>query len=109
MEPTGSRRLRSDAAPRGNRKFPRGAAGSHPLATFTTWISVNPRRPHGPFSTPIPDHLAPPNGVFGRIARCWFTHAVPQSRSVATSAARSAFDDHTEPESPKWVAFARST
>jgi len=38
--------------------------------TFTTWISVNPSRPHGPFSTPMPDHFAPPNGRFGAIARC---------------------------------------
>ncbi len=38
--------------------------------TFTTWISVKPSSPHGPFSTPIPDHLAPPNGRFGAIARC---------------------------------------
>ena len=40
------------------------------FATFTTWISVNPSKPHGPFSTPMPDHLAPPNGKFGAIARC---------------------------------------
>src|SRR5271163_2747303 len=40
------------------------------LTEFTTWISVNPSRPHGPFSTPIPDHFAPPNGRLGAIARC---------------------------------------
>ena len=43
---------------------------SYILTEFTTWISVNPSSPHGPFSTPIPDHFAPPNGRLGAIARC---------------------------------------
>jgi RHS repeat-associated protein len=29
---------------------------------------VNPSNPQGPFSSPIPDHLAPPNGRFGASA-----------------------------------------
>ena len=32
---------------------------------FTVWSSVKPSRPQGPFSTPMPDHLAPPNGRVG--------------------------------------------
>ena len=44
--------------------------GSYILTELTTCISVNPSRPHGPFSTPIPDHFAPPKGRLGAIARC---------------------------------------
>src|SRR5208282_1310381 len=77
------------------------------LIELTTWISVKPIRPQVPFSTPMPDHLAPPNGRFGAIARCWLTQAEPHSSCDATSAPRAESLDHTEPLGPKWVAFAR--
>ena len=82
-----------------------------PSAAFercTTWNSENSARPHGPFSTPMPLHLKPPKGCWGARARCVFTQAVPHSSCAATSAARSVSAPHTEPESPKWVALARS-
>src|SRR5215472_11832761 len=77
-----------------------GNQTSYCFATFTTWISVKPSRPHGPFSTPIPDHLAPPKGRLGAIARCWFTHAEPHSSCLATSAACSESLPQTEPLNP---------
>src|SRR5207248_1691165 len=65
--------------------------------------------PQGPFSTPMPLHLAPPKGWWGASARWVFTQAVPHSRRSATSAARSASPLQTDPLRPKWVALARST
>src|SRR5690606_36546453 len=78
------------------------------LERWTTCSSVNPYRPHGPFSTPTPLHLNPPKGWWGASARWVFTQAVPHSSRPAISAARSASALHTEPDSPKWVPLARA-
>ena len=40
------------------------------LATLMVCISVKPSSPQGPFSTPMPDHLAPPKGACGSTLRC---------------------------------------
>src|SRR5262249_47900628 len=69
---------------------------------------VNTLSPSGPSSTPIPDCLAPANGVSGPRSRCLFTQTVPALIRAATPSARSRSDDQTEPPRPKSVSLARA-
>src|SRR5258706_14471613 len=61
---------------------------------------VNSARPSSANSVPMPDCLAPPNGMCGAMSRCLLIHTVPASIWLATLWARAVSDDQTEAPRP---------
>src|SRR5487761_917224 len=88
---------------------PRGGYAPFLGGPLMTWISVNPYRPHGPFSTPIPLHLWPPNGKCICTPPPWLLiDTCPLSICPAMDRARSVSPDHTDAVSPYWLRLARA-
>src|SRR5277367_3272090 len=64
------------------------------------WSWVNSANPSSANSVPMPDCLAPPNGICGAISRCLLIQTVPASILLATSWARLMSDDQTDAPRP---------
>src|SRR5580692_10248967 len=69
-------------------------------ASLMIWSWVNSARPSSANSVPMPDCLAPPNGMCGAMSRCLLIQTVPASIWLATSWARLMSDDHTDAPRP---------
>src|SRR5262249_29074863 len=78
------------------------------FAVLMMVVWVNSPSPSEPISTPTPDCFAPPNGMSGRMSRCWLTQTVPASIRAATANARSRSADQTEPPRPYSVSLTRA-